>query len=1114
MRSGKNRTEGISKIQKRDGRIVNFDSDKIVQAIKKAFEAANERNGEAAKKLAEEVVELVEERIKGIPRVEDVQDLVEEVLIKHGYARVAKKYILYRHERAELREAKEFFGVVDDLKLGINAIKVLERRYLLRDENFNIIETPSGMFRRVARTIAAVDRVYDPGRDVAKVEDEFYNVMANLEFLPNSPTLMNAGTEVGQLSACFVLPIEDSVESIFDALKHMALIHQSGGGTGFSFSRIRPKGDVVKSTMGVASGPLSFMRAFDMATEIIKQGGKRRGANMGILRVDHPDILEFIPAKGEEGFLTNFNVSVAVTDAFMEAVEKDEEYPLINPRNGKVVKTLRARDVFDLIVVSAWRTGDPGLIFIDEINKHNPTPHLGEIESTNPCVAAGTLVTTSRGLMKIEDVVSALENGEALNVFVDARVGSPISPHPPGNGGLILLGTQLGRLRSAWYSGVKETVKITTKMGYEIICTPDHRFLTPEGGWVAARELEGRRILLQSGGCNFESSPFISVRIYDSYSMAPASNLPTKWSKDLGRVLGWLIGSGWISAAAGKYEVGFVFKREDRENMEKITSIVNFWLSQTAEPVEGIDGRWKLSFQSKVLYKFFKGLGCYADKSENRRVPSSLFTAPKEAVEGFLEYLFSSSALVSFSGMERGSLRLKLSSASKHLLKDVQSILLGIFGVKSSISTSKSCKEPSTVRSSPSAPESCGIGIGFPCYTLEISDTDLLKFLDAIKITGRLAELKEALPRETQGRRDKPEDEVISVVPYGRMPVYDLAEDLSNTFLANGIVVHNCAEQPLLPYESCNLGSINLAKMISRYRGEAEIDYDKLEKTVKTAVHFLDNVIDANKFPLKKIEEVTKGNRKIGLGVMGFAYALLELGIPYDSKEALKKAEEIMGFISRKAREASVELAQERGVFPNYEGSVWEEQGLEVRNASVTTIAPTGTLSIIAGTSSSIEPIFAVSFYRSVMGGTRLLEVNPIFERIARERRFYSRSLLRRIAMVGSIRGMREIPEDVRRIFVTALEVPPEMHVRMQAAFQRHVDSAVSKTVNLPSDASLGDVKKVFLLAYKLKCKGITIYRYGSKPRQVLYIGPVSEAAGRPSGKSCATPISGEECIL
>lgn len=697
-----------SKIRKRDGRIVDFKPSKIAVAIGKAFTAVGEEDGEVAGRLAEAVVEILNARIKGVPSVEDVQDIVEEVLIKHGHAKAAKAYILYRQKRAELREAKKFLGVVDDLKLGVNAIKVLERRYLLRDESFKVIETPSKMFRRVARAIAAVDMVYDQGCDVKRIEEEFYSVMANLEFLPNSPTLMNAGTEVGQLSACFVIPIEDSVAGIFDALKYMALIHQSGGGTGFSFSRIRPKGDIVKSTKGVASGPLSFMRAFDMATEIIKQGGKRRGANMGILRVDHPDILEFIPAKGEEGLLSNFNVSVAVTDDFMRAVEKDEWYPLVNPRNGEVVKKLRARDVFDLIVTSAWRTGDPGIIFIDEINRHNPTPHLGEIESTNPC-----------------------------------------------------------------------------------------------------------------------------------------------------------------------------------------------------------------------------------------------------------------------------------------------------------------------------------------------------------------------------------------------------------------------AEQPLLPNESCNLGSVNLAKMVRREEGKAVVDFEKLGRVVMSAVHFLDNVIDANRYPLKEIERMTKGNRKVGLGVMGFAQALLELGIPYNSEEALKKADEIMGFISKTARKASMELAEKRGSFPNYKGSVWEKRGIKkIRNAAITTIAPTGTLSIIASTSSGIEPIFAVSFYRRVMEGTRLLEVNPVFERIARERGFYSKELLREIARVGSIQGMKEIPRDVRKLFVTALDIAPEWHVRMQAVFQKHVDSAVSKTVNLPSDATLEDVKKIYMLAYKLKCKGITIYRYGSKREQVLYIGPVPEAEGVKDGDECLGRHPSEECPL
>jgi len=667
----------VSKIRKRDGRIVDFDRNRITNAIYKAIKAVKFGDRELAEKLSDQVVRIVNERFAGkIPSVEDVQDIVEEVLVKNGYFQLAKAYILYRQKRTELRETKWLLGVTDDLKLSLNAVRLLERRYLIKDEFGRVVETPSEMFRRVAKAIASADKMY--GKDPSKAEREFFEVMTHLEFLPNSPTLMNAGTSIGQLSACFVLPIEDSIESIFDALKAMAIIHKSGGGTGFSFSKLRPRGDIVRSTMGVASGPVSFMRIFDVATEVIKQGGRRRGANMGILRVDHPDIVEFITAKSKEGVLKNFNISVAATDDFMKAVEEDGEYELINPRTGKAVKRVMARDIFDLIVTMAWRTGDPGMVFIDEINRHNPTPALGEIESTNPC-----------------------------------------------------------------------------------------------------------------------------------------------------------------------------------------------------------------------------------------------------------------------------------------------------------------------------------------------------------------------------------------------------------------------GEVPLLPYESCNLGSVNLAKMVR----DGEVDWERLREVVRTAIHFLDNVIDVNNYPLPEIEKMTKANRKVGLGVMGFADMLIELGIPYDSEEALDMAEKVMSFISREARQMSVELAEERGSFPNIDLSIWPKRGFSVlRNATVTTIAPTGSISIIAGASSGIEPLFAVAFVRNVMG-TQLFEVNPIFERVAKERGFYSKELLRKVARVGTVQELTEIPEDVRRVFVTALDIAPEWHVRMQAAFQKYVDNAVAKTVNLPYEATLEDVRRVFMLAYKLKCKGITVYRYGSKKEQVLYLG-------------------------
>jgi ribonucleoside-diphosphate reductase alpha chain len=560
---------------------------------------------------------------------------------------------------------KQKINKKDELKLSINAVRVLERRYLIKDENGNFLETPLELFRRIAKAVAL-----DPGS-----EDEFLDILANLEFLPNTPTLMNAGTEMGQLSACFVIPVEDSLVSIFDAVKSMALIQQSGGGTGFSFTHLRPRGDVVKSTKGVASGPVSFMRVFDTTTEIIKQGGKRRGANMGILRVDHPDIIEFITSKTKEGLLTNFNISVAVDDKFMDEVKADGDHELINPRNGEVVKKVKARDIWNLIIKMAWKTGDPGVIFMDEINRHNPTPRLGNMESTNPC-----------------------------------------------------------------------------------------------------------------------------------------------------------------------------------------------------------------------------------------------------------------------------------------------------------------------------------------------------------------------------------------------------------------------GELPLLPFESCNLGSINLARMINK----GSIDWEKLEKTIVLGVRFLDNIIDINKYPLPQIEEITRANRKIGLGVMGFADMLVQLGIPYDSDEAIQTAEEIMRSIKERSHATSHKLAQERGVFPNFKGSIYKQP---MRNATTTTVAPTGTISIIAGCSSGIEPLFAVSYVRNVLEGTKLIEVNPYFEALAKERGFYSEDLMMKIAKTGTLAGIDEIPDEVKRVFVTAFDIAPQWHVKMQAAFQKYCDNAVSKTINFRNVVDIKEVEKAFMLAYELKCKGITIYRYGSKAQQVLYLG-------------------------
>ena len=785
-------------------------------------------------------------------------------------------------KKIKKEKSKDDYYHKKDINLSQNAIKVLERRYLKRDEEGTLLENPKDMFVRVARNIASAEKNYGKSdEEIMEVERKFFDIMADLDFLPNSPTLMNAGKELQQLAACFVLPVGDSMEKIFEAIKETALIQKSGGGVGYSFSGIRPKNDVVLSTKGISSGPISFMTVFNAATDTIKQGGVRRGANMGILRVDHPDILDFITCKEDSSKLTNFNISVGVTESFMKAIENNDEYDIVNPRTKEVATRYNARDIFKKIVKHAWRNGDPGIVFLDRLNKDNPTPNIGVIESTNPCVTGETLISTNKGFVEASDLHKKIQSGEDIKILFDRRaLELKVSGNYKNSNFSVIESTNI----ISWNRGKKDVYRLSTYSGYELEATADHKILTTNGYKELKKIKEGNEVLINT---------------YDKY-----------------------------------------------------------------------------------------------------RLENEIFTGKKVN---------------------------KLNTISVNRNEQNNHLAVCLLGREEKLS----------------------------------SNNYYNKFIDKVE-----------------------EIEYI-----GEKEVFDFNEPISNSFIANGIVVRNCGEQPLLPYEACNLGSINLAHMIKEEEGTVKVDYDKLRKVIHIAVRFLDDVVDMSKYPIEKIKKMVAGNRKIGLGVMGFADMLILLGIPYNSEEALELAQEVMSFIQDESKEASKDLAKERGSFPNFNGSVYDSpDGYKIRNATTTTIAPTGTLSIIGDCSSGVEPLFAISFIKNVMDNDKLVEVNKYFETVAKKGGFYNDKLMEKIAEGGNLEGISDVPSNYKRIFVTAHEITPIWHVRMQASFQEFVDNAVSKTVNFPNDATEKDVEDVYMLAYRLGCKGITIYRDRSREGQVLRV--------------------------
>jgi ribonucleoside-diphosphate reductase alpha chain len=941
------------------------------------------------------------------------------------------------------------FSGEDKMKLSDNALAVLERRYLSRDDSGKLIEKPQDMFRRVARNIASAESSYGKNKkQIKEIEDEFYELMMSLDFLPNSPTLMNAGKDIQQLSACFVLPVGDSMESIFDALKNAAMIHKSGGGTGFSFTRLRPKNDAVHSTKGVSSGPVSFMKVFNAATEAIKQGGTRRGANMGILRVDHPDIKDFIICKEDLTVLTNFNISVAATDKFMNAVKKGQEYELVNPRTGKAQEKVSAKDMFDQIVSMAWKTGDPGMIFIDKINAGNPTPGVGEIESTNPCVAGDTWVHTEHGPSRVMDLL-----GKPFGARID---GQDFQTGPDG----------------FFKTATKKVFRLTTKEGYELRLTEDHpvrcvNSITRnalETGWRKAGELRpGEKIVLNDHRLN--------------------GTWPGKGSWEEGYLLGLLIGDGTLKKDKA---VISVWEEDGHEGImaealraaKTLPHRCDFagWVS--------VSGRNEHRLTLGHIKALAQDLGMAPG---NKVITDKLEKCSSDFQRGFLRGFFDTDGSVQGSQSKGVSVRLAQSDLPK--LQAVQRILLRL-GIVSKIYKQRRTAGISIL------PDGKGGSKEYQTlaqHELIISGENMARFKKIVGFshTKKALRLDDTLKSyKRKMNRERFVASVESIIMEATEDVYDVQVPGTHVFDANGVKVHNCGEQPLLPFESCNLGSINLSNMVVN----GKVDWKRLESAVNLAVRFLDDVIDKNKYPLPEIAEMTLSNRKIGLGVMGWADMLIQLGIAYESQEAYDFAVKTMKFIQEKGHKASEELAKERGAFPNFKKSIYKK-GKPIRNATITTIAPTGTISMIADCSSGIEPIYSIAYVKRVMDNDELRYVNPNFEDVCKDRGLYTDELEKAVVDSGSVSGIPGFPADLKALFSTAHEITPEGHVRMQAAFQKHTDNAVSKTVNLSASATKDDIARIYQMAYELDCKGVTVYRDGSRGAQVLESGTKKEKA-------------------
>ncbi len=992
-----------------------------------------------------------------------------------------------------------------------NALKMMKKRYLLTDDSGRQ-ETPAEMFHRVAQALAQVEKKY--GHDdkfVDKTEKEFFEILSKKEYTPAGRTLTNVGGPTPLVANCIVLPIMDSMESIFQTLKDAALLQQAGSGLGFDFSHLRPAMSPTKKSRGVSSGPVSFLKVYDAAFGTIKQQG-RHGANMAMMDVRHLDILDFIRAKKIEGEIRNFNISVKLTDEFMKKLLESPDEKWLGEWNGQKMKphkVLRApngsvfaaeeiditvKEIFDEIVNYAWLNGEPGIVFIDEVNRTNPLPGLGPIDCSNPCVIGETLVATERGFIKMEELAESYVSG-GIKISVDNRLPkavkiSSLNRISISQGGTIRetmplidfsrLGSASGEMLRAFPTGIKPVYKLTTKSGYELEATADHKIFTPRGKVPLLELRAGDKVLIQSNEGLWNNDfqlPFDYPNVIEGKNRHIYHyNFPKTWSKELGRVLGWLIGDGWLRDKKREYAVGFTFSEDDKEVMSEFRDILNDWYKNSErKEIKRKNDVYHLIYGSKDFVEFFKKLGVKPVLAAEKEVPASLWRAPAEAVSGFLQGIFSADGTINI--YEKNQTRyIRLTSKSEKLLKQIQILLIN-FGIRSTIYNRT--RKPR-------------LAFGYKndgiLYELEISRDNIPIFLSKIGFLGTHYKVKAKTLKEKSYYREYFEDKIEKIKYIGKKRVYDLTEATTHSFIANGIIISNCGEQFLHHYDNCNLGSINLAAFVK----DGRVDWGQLRRVTRIAARLMDNVIDIFDFPIQQVTDLARKNRRIGLGIMGFADMLYQLGIAYNSPEGQKLAEKTMRTITETAHQMSQELAKEKGAFPNLPLSVFAKKKIKMRNAALTTVAPTGSISMMLDCSSGVEPNFALSYVKQDKDGHQYHYFNRYFEQALKKYQFSEakiKEIKDEIIKTGSIQRLTDLAEELRRTFVVAMDISAEDHIKMQASFQRYVDNSISKTINFPNSATKEDVFTGFVLAWKMKCKACTVYRDASREVQILNLG-------------------------